>query len=126
VPATITSAGSAANEAAIKSYNAEHGTAIAMRQRQYLNHIIEQEHRGVPRVPGPMLGCKSFEAAQATLMGLELMPMLHKGQREGGVEQGRTAAEQFYTLASSLANRPRELPSSRRHTNICDTTGKSP
>jgi len=28
------------------------------------------------------------------------MYMLHKGQREGGVEQGLTVAEQFYVLAS--------------------------
>jgi putative transposase len=41
VPETITIDGSAANEAAIKSYNAEHGTAIAIRQVKYLNNIVE-------------------------------------------------------------------------------------
>ena len=35
VPETITIDGSAANEAAIKSYNAEHGTAIAIRKLKY-------------------------------------------------------------------------------------------
>jgi hypothetical protein len=99
--------GSAANAAAIKSYNAEHGTTMAMRKRKYLNNIVEQDHRGVQRVTRPMMGCKSFDAAPSTLVGIALMPMLRKGQLENGVEQGCTAAEQFYALASSSANRPR-------------------
>ena len=47
-----------------------------------------------------MLGFKSFNAAQSTLVGIELLPMLDKGQLVDGVEQGLTAAEQFYTLAA--------------------------
>ena len=50
VPEKITIDGSAANEAAIKSYNEEHGTTIAIRKVKYLNNIIEQRrdqlHRG--------------------------------------------------------------------------------
>src|SRR5690349_2783156 len=41
LPTTITIDGSDANEAAIKRYNAEHGTAIAIRQVKYLNNIVE-------------------------------------------------------------------------------------
>jgi putative transposase len=37
VPEKITIDGSEANAAAIRSYNDEHGTAIAIRQVQYLN-----------------------------------------------------------------------------------------
>ena len=47
VPEKITIDGSDANEAAIKSYNQEHGTAIAIRQVKYLNNIVEQDHRAV-------------------------------------------------------------------------------
>jgi transposase-like protein len=47
-----------------------------------------------------MLGFKSFDAAQSTLTGIELMHMLRKGQLEGGAEQGLSAADQFYSLAS--------------------------
>jgi len=54
----------------------------------------------VKRVTRPMLGFKAFDAAQATLTGIELMHMLRKGQLEGGREQGRSAAEQFYALAA--------------------------
>jgi putative transposase len=100
VPEKITIDGSAANEAAIKRYNEEHGTAIVIRQIKYLNNVVEQDHRGVKRVTRPMLGFKAFDAAQATLVGIELMHMLRKGQLAGGSEQGLTAAEQFYALAS--------------------------
>src|SRR3989449_2687258 len=87
VPEKITIDGSAANEAAIKSYNKEHGTSIEIRKIKYLNNIVEQDHRGVKRVTGPMLGFKSFEAGQSTLVGIELIHMLRKGQLEDGVEQ---------------------------------------
>ena len=101
LPETITIDGSDANEAAIKRYNEEHGTHIAIRQVKYLNNIVEQEHRGVKRVTRPMLGFKSFTAAQGTLVGIELMPMIKKRQlvvEEG--DEGRTAAELFYSLAA--------------------------
>jgi putative transposase len=101
LPETITIDGSDANEAAIKSYNEEHGTAIVIRQVKYLNNIIEQDHRGVKRVTRPMLGFKSFDAAQGTLAGIELMHMIKKRQMiTGGGEEGLTAAEQFYSLAA--------------------------
>src|SRR5712691_5274673 len=101
VPEKITIDGSAANEAAITSYNEEHGTAIAIRKIKYLNNIVEQDHRAVKRVTRPMLEFKSFEAAQSTLVGIELMHMIKKRQRvvELG-DEGRTAAEQFYALAA--------------------------
>ena len=101
VPETITIDGSDANEAAIKSYNAEHGTSIAIRQVKYLNNVVEQDHRAVKRVTRPMLGFTAFEAAQSTLAGVELMHMIKKRQLkvEAG-DEGRTAAELFYALAA--------------------------
>ena len=44
---------------------------------------------------------QSFEAAQDTLVGIELMHMIKKRQlvvKEG--DEGRTAAELFYSLAA--------------------------
>ena len=101
VPETITIDGSEANATAIRGYNEAHGTAIIIRQVKYLNNVVEQDHRGVKRVTRPMLGFKSFAAADATLVGIELMHMLKKRQlviEEGG--EGLTAAEQFYALAA--------------------------
>ena len=63
--------------------------------------MVEQDHRAVKRITRPMLGFKSFAAAHDTLVGIELMHMLKKGQMvvEGGAE-GLTPAEQFYALAA--------------------------
>ena len=101
LPETITIDGSEANEAAIKRYNEEHGTAISIRQIKYLNNLVEQDHRSVKRVTRPMLGFKSFDAAQVTLVGIELMHMLKKQQMmvEAG-DEGLTVAQQFYSLAA--------------------------
>ena len=101
VPEKITIDGSAANEAAIKSYNVEHGTAITIRKRKYLNNVVEQDHRAVKRVTRPMLGFKAFDTAQDTLVGIELMHMIKKRQMvlEAG-DEGLTAAELFYSLAA--------------------------
>ncbi len=74
---------------------------MVIRQVKYLNSIVEQDHSTVKRVTRPMLGFQSFEVAQCTLAGVELMHMLKKRQRavEEG-EEGLTAAEQFYALAA--------------------------
>jgi putative transposase len=101
VPETITIDGSEANAAAIRGYNEAHGTAIIIRQVKYLNNVVEQDHRAIKRVTRPMLGFKSFKAAQYTLAGIELMHMAKKGQLVGeeGVK-GLAPAEQFYALAA--------------------------
>ena len=101
VPEKITIDGSDANAAAIRSYNKEHGTTIAIRQVKYLNNVIEQDHRAVKRITRPMLEFKAFDAAQGTLAGVELIHMIKKKQmrlEEG--EEGLSAAEQFYSLAA--------------------------
>ena len=41
VPEKITIDGSEANAAALRSYNKEHGTAIVIRQVQYLHNLVE-------------------------------------------------------------------------------------
>jgi transposase-like protein len=101
VPEKITIDGSKAKAAAIRNYHAEHGSTIIIRQVKYLNHIIEQDHRRVKRLTRPMLDFKSFDAAQGTLAGIELMHMLKKGQLVGedGAES-LTPVEQFYALAA--------------------------
>ena len=68
---------------------------------EYANNIVEQDHRGVKRVTRPMSGFKSFEAAQDTLVGIELMHMIKKKQMvlEAG-DEGFTVAELFYSLAA--------------------------
>jgi putative transposase len=64
-------------------------------------NVVEKDHRAVKWIIRPMLGFKSFEAAQYTLAGVELMHMIKK--RQLVVEEGEgvlTPAAQFYTLAA--------------------------
>jgi putative transposase len=77
------------------------GGALWALKGKYLHNVVEQDHRGVKRVTRPLLGFTSFAAAQGTLVGIERMHMLKKGQMavEEGAE-GLTPAEQFYTLAA--------------------------
>ena len=107
VPEKITIDGSAANEAAIKRYNEEHGTHIIIRQVKYLNNIVEQDHRGIKRITRPMLGFKAFEAAQATLVGIELMHMIKK--RQLVVEYQLPGREVIPTQARFSYNKPLDL-----------------
>jgi putative transposase len=77
----------------------EHGTSIEIRKIKYLNNIVEQDHRAIKRLTRLMMGFKSFEAAQSTLVGIEVMHMIRKGQLAGDEFEGLSAAEQFYALA---------------------------
>jgi putative transposase len=127
VPETMTIDGSAANKAAIESYNAEHGTTIAIRQTKYLNNIVEQDHRAVKRVTRPMLGFTSFHAARRTLVGIELMHMMKKKQGVG--TEGNDApsvAEQFYSLAVEAPHRQGQPALSSPLSKICDGTQPHP
>lgn len=64
LPEKITVDKCGANTAAIESVNADVCVDILMRQNKYLNNIVEQDHRAVKRITGPMLGFKSFWSAR--------------------------------------------------------------
>ena len=91
---------SGANTAAIKQYNEDNNKRIKIRQCKYLNNIIEQDHRRVKRIAHPMMGFKNFHAAQNTLMGIEVMAMIKKGQMKTTKGDNRSPAELFYTSAA--------------------------
>jgi hypothetical protein len=63
VPEKITIAKSGANNAAITSIQADSGLPIVMRQSNYLNNIVEQDHRHQTRHP-----------ADVRIQGLSLRP----------------------------------------------------
>jgi len=50
------------------------------RRGQWLNNLVEQDHRRIKRRTRPMLGFKRFVTARRTLAGVEVMAMLAKGQ----------------------------------------------
>jgi transposase-like protein len=55
-----------------------------VRCSKYLNHLIEQDHRGVKLRPGPMLGLQPFRTAAITIAGIELSRRIQKGQFDLG------------------------------------------
>ena len=52
------------------------------RMCQYLNNIVEQDHRFIKKKTNAMLGFKSYKSATSTIAGFEMMHMIHKGQVE--------------------------------------------
>ena len=64
VPETVTIDQSGANLAALKAINVERESPIRIRHKEYLNNIVEQDHRAVKRRLRPMLGFKKFTCAR--------------------------------------------------------------
>jgi len=91
---------SGANHAGLKQVNRDHHTRVKIRQCKYLNNIIEQDHRRIKRLTRPMLGFKTFHAAQRTLAGIEVMAMIRKGQMKTRAGDKQSPAEMFYGLAA--------------------------
>lgn len=76
---------SGANFAGLQAVNAilkfkGNGQLITIRQKKYINNILEQDHRFIKRITGPMLGFKAFHSAEATIAGIEAAHMIRKGQ----------------------------------------------
>ena len=88
---------SGSNTAAIKSYNDEEGSDIEIRQKRYLNNIIEQDHRPIKQLCSASLGFKTFRTARITIGGFESMRIIRKRQVK---VEGNTSAEIFYSLAA--------------------------
>ena len=100
LPEKITIDKSSANTAAIESVNTDACVDILMRQNEYLNNIIQQDHPIVKIVTQPMLGFKSFWSARILIGGIETMHMIHKGQMDWHAGSTVSAADRFYSLAA--------------------------
>jgi len=99
-PQKVTIDKSGSNNAALRSLNnrLKEKDKIESRQVKYLNNIAEQDHRFIKKITRPTLGFKSYSSANATLLGIELHHMLHKGQP---INSNHTPVfEQFYSLAA--------------------------
>ena len=84
-PRVITTDKYAATEVAINEmiYSGTLSVKATLRKVKYLNNIIEPDHRFIRRKVKPMLGFGSFETAEKTICGIEIMNMIRKGQVEG-------------------------------------------
>jgi transposase-like protein len=108
-PERIVIDGSQTNREAILSFDTEHRLQdrsrrelkpIRIRQSQYLNNRIEQDHRAVKRRIRPMLGFKSIASARTILSGIEMVHMMRKGQAKYACNPHPSLAEQFDLLAA--------------------------
>ena len=57
---------------------------VRVRSSQYLNNIVEQDHRRIKQRIRPMLGFKRFDHAAITISGIELAEKIKKGQFKTG------------------------------------------
>ena len=108
-PERIVIDGSQTNREAILSCDAESRLQdssecrlkpIKIRQSQYLNNRIEQDHRAIKRRVRPMLGFKSADSARVILGGIEPVHRMRKGQAKYACTQDPSLAEQFERLAA--------------------------
>ena len=81
-PRVITVDKNAAYPKAFKELKAERvlPASCELRQRKYLNNLIEQDHGFIKRLVKLGMGFFSFKSARHTLQGYEAMNMLRKGQ----------------------------------------------
>ena len=73
------------------------GQLITIRQKKFLNNILEQDHRFIKRITGPMLGFKAYHSAAATIAGIEAAHMIRKGRFD---LNGLSPFQQFAELAA--------------------------
>ena len=57
---------------------------VKLRSSQYLNNLVEQDHRRIKQRLRPMLGFKRFDHAAVTIGGIELAEKIKKGQFKTG------------------------------------------
>ncbi len=96
-PKVITVDKNAAYPKAIAELKAEKELpkTVKLRQKKYLNNIVEQDHRGIKRLVKPGMGFGSFNTARRTIRGYEIMNMVRKGQIKG-VEKGAVGERVFF------------------------------
>jgi transposase-like protein len=64
---------------------------VRLRSNQYLNNIIEQDHRRIKQRTRPMLVFQRFETATVTISGIELVQKIKKDQFKFGKLGGCSA-----------------------------------
>ena len=85
-PTKITLDAYAASHRAVREMKeaGELSKRVRVRSSQYLNNLIEQDHRRVKQRTRPMLGFKRFDNAAVTISGIELAEKIKKGQFKTG------------------------------------------
>src|SRR5258708_34155718 len=110
VPTKITLDAYAASHRAVREMkeDGELPNRVKVRSSQYLNNLVEQDHRRVEQRIRPMLGFKRFDSALVTISGIELAEKIKKGQFKAGKLGGgkRTGAGKGDTGLGALGQFP--------------------
>jgi hypothetical protein len=102
VPETVTIDQSGANLAALKAINVKRESPIRIRQRKYLNNIVEQDHWSAKKRTWLAKGNGSFRSAWRTLEGIETVNMIRKG-RVKWVAKGDVRAQARFVATCSVS-----------------------
>jgi transposase, IS6 family len=73
-------------------------SGMQLRQKKYLNNIVEQDHRFIKKRVRSMLGLKSFRTATYILSGIEAMHMIKKKQVHQGVKSVQNEVKFIHRL----------------------------
>ena len=77
---------------------------VELRQNKYLNNLVEQDHRAIKRLVKPGMVFGSFNTAQRTIKGYEIMNMLRKGQvkkvKKGAVKERVKFIAEIFRVAA--------------------------
>ncbi len=80
---------------------------IQLRQVEYLNNTVEQDHCFIKKQIRPILGLKSLRTAKRIIAGIEAMHMIKKGQifqREKSVQNQKEFIHKSFGLASKASD----------------------
>lgn len=112
-PRTVNLDGHEASHLALRMLRQEdpRWQSVLVRDRRYLNNVVEQDHRAIKRRCASMLGFKSFNTAAITLAGIELAHRIHKRQFSVGLGGDVTSLKQLWDRVLAGADTAdRELP----------------
>ena len=76
----------------------ESGQEAESCQINYLNNLVEKDHRTIKRIVRPMMDFIFFRSATVGLHGIELMQIIQKGRMVPGDSQDMSVEVRFYSL----------------------------
>jgi DDE domain len=76
-------------------------------QAKYLNNIVEQDHRRIKRMVRPGMGFGSFHTAQHTIIGYEIIAMVHSSVLLPEGTNRLLRLDRLRTLQRNRRHRPR-------------------
>lgn len=129
-PRTINLDGNQASHLALRMLGEEdpRWQRVVVRERRYLNNIVEQDHRAIKSRCASMLGFKSFGTAAITLAGIELAHRIRKGQFSfgNGEDRGTSSLKHLWDLAiadsDAASPKPEAEPSGASTANAPELT----